>query len=76
MDGVLGGLVAGTTQTAGKFATQKAFGFSLKEVEGGGLRGYVGKKAVKNVISKPVFVVAKNDIVVTKGIVKTSLTEF
>lgn len=76
MDGVLGGLVAGTTQTAGKFTTQKAVGFSLKKVEGGGLSGYVGKKAVKNVISKPVFVVAKNGIVVTKDIVKTSLTEF
>ena len=72
LDGVLGGLAAGTTQTAGKFATRKAFGPSLKKLGGGGLKRYVGKRAVENVISKPVTVVAKNGIVVTKDLVKTS----
>ena len=69
--GVLGGLAVGTAQTAGKIATQKTFGPSLKEIGGGGLRRYVGKRAIKNVISKPVTVVAKTGIGVTKDIVKS-----
>ena len=72
LDGVLGGLTAGTTQTAGKFATEKALGPSLKETGSVELKRYVKKRAEENVISKPVSVVAKNGIVVTKEIVITS----
>ena len=72
LDGILGGLTAGTTQTAGKFATEKAVGPSLKETGSVELKRYVKKRVEENVISKSVSVVAKNGIVVTKEIVITS----
>ncbi|XP_077866224.1 uncharacterized protein LOC144353814 [Saccoglossus kowalevskii] len=54
IDGALGGICAGTTATAGKTAARKAVGESMKEVGGGGVKRYATKRAVEQVIAKPV----------------------
>ena len=53
-DGVLGGVSAGTTATAGKAAARKAVGESLKEAGGGGAKRYLQKRAMEAAIAKPV----------------------
>ena len=53
-DGVLGGVSAGTTATAGKTVARKAVGDSLKEAGGGGIKRYAQKRVVEATIAKPV----------------------
>lgn len=57
-DGVLGGVSAGTTATAGKAASRKAVGESLKKAGGGGASRYIQKRAVEATVAKPVTAVA------------------
>lgn len=61
-DGILGGVSAGTTATAGKAASRKAVGESLKEMGGGGVKRFAQKRAVEAAVAKPVTAVSSKGL--------------
>lgn len=55
IDATLGGITAGTTATVGKTAARNAVGESLKsQAVNGGIKRYATKRAVEQVVAKPV----------------------
>lgn len=51
----MGGITAGTTATVGKTAARNAVGESLKsQAVNGGIKRYATKRAVEQVVAKPV----------------------